>query len=168
MKKLVTSLALLHFLTLFSVMANAEQSKPHVTILHSGSTSNSGETFSYPSGTPKLTIAQLIFPVGAQILMHTHPAPLIVHIISGEITSELVPVPAVNNPSAGERIRRELQHHGELSVTDLKIAVIDAARASGDRPVTDTAFTTALSREKQRGGITESGGKLRISGSLYL
>ena len=88
MKKLVTSLALLHVLTLFSVMANAEQAKPHVTILHSGSTSNSGETFSYPPGTPKLTIAQLIFPVGAQIPMHTHPAPLIVHIISGEITSE--------------------------------------------------------------------------------
>ena len=88
MKKLVISLALLHFLTLFSVMANAKQTKPHETILHSGSISNSGETFSYPKGTPKLTIAQLIFPVGAQIPMHTHPAPLLVHIISGEITSE--------------------------------------------------------------------------------
>ena len=35
-----------------------------------------------------MTAAQVIFPVGAQLPMHTHPAPLIVHIISGEITSE--------------------------------------------------------------------------------
>ena len=35
-----------------------------------------------------MTIAQVIFPVGGQLPMHTHPAPLIVHIISGEVTSE--------------------------------------------------------------------------------
>ena len=88
MKKLVTSLAFLSFVSLFLGIANAEQAKPQVTILHSSSTSNAGEAFSYPSGTPKLTIAQVIFPVGAQLPMHTHPAPLIVHVISGELTSE--------------------------------------------------------------------------------
>ena len=76
------------FLTSFSGIVNAEQAKPQVTILHSSSTSNAGEAFSYPTGTPKLTIAQVIFPVGAQLPMHTHPAPLIVHVISGELTSE--------------------------------------------------------------------------------
>ena len=35
-----------------------------------------------------MTAAQVIFPVGAQLPMHTHPAPLIVHLISGELTSE--------------------------------------------------------------------------------
>jgi|TARA_Y200000002_G_C22260978_1_gene487884 quercetin dioxygenase-like cupin family protein len=88
MKKLVTSLAFLSFVSLFLGIANAEQAKPQVTILHSSSTSNAGEAFSYPTGTPKLTIAQVIFPVGAQLPMHTHPAPLIVHVISGELTSE--------------------------------------------------------------------------------
>ena len=88
MKKLVTSLAFLSFVSLFLGIANAEQAKPQITILHSGSTSNAGEAFSYPTGTPKLTIAQVIFPVGAQLPMHTHPAPLIVHVISGELTSE--------------------------------------------------------------------------------
>ena len=88
MKKLVTSLAFLSFVSLFLGVANAEQAKPQVTILHSSSTSNAGEAFSYPTGTPKLTIAQVIFPVGAQLPMHTHPAPLIVHVISGELTSE--------------------------------------------------------------------------------
>tara|TARA_E500000178_G_C16561221_1_gene547420 strand:+ start:144 stop:569 length:426 start_codon:yes stop_codon:yes gene_type:complete len=88
MKKLVTSLAFLSFVSLFLGIANAEQAKPQITILHSSSTSNAGEAFSYPTGTPKLTIAQVIFPVGAQLPMHTHPAPLIVHVISGELTSE--------------------------------------------------------------------------------
>ena len=88
MKKLVTSLAFLSFVSLFLGIANAQQAKPQVTILHSSSTSNAGEAFSYPTGTPKLTIAQVIFPVGAQLPMHTHPAPLIVHVISGELTSE--------------------------------------------------------------------------------
>ena len=88
MKKLVTSLAFISFVSLFLGIANAEQAKPQVTILHSSSTSNAGEAFSYPTGTPKLTIAQVIFPVGAQLPMHTHPAPLIVHVISGELTSE--------------------------------------------------------------------------------
>ena len=88
MKKLVTSLAFLSFVSLFLGIANAQQAKPQITILHSSSTSNAGEAFSYPTGTPKLTIAQVIFPVGAQLPMHTHPAPLIVHVISGELTSE--------------------------------------------------------------------------------
>ena len=88
MKNLIANFALLSLFTLFSSMANAEQAKPQVTVLHSSSTSNAGETFSYPTGTPKLTAAQVIFPVGAQLPMHTHPAPLIVHLISGELTSE--------------------------------------------------------------------------------
>ena len=88
MKNLMRNLALLSFLTLLSGVANADQVKPQVTILHSSSTSNAGEAFSYPTGTPKLTMAQVIFPVGAQLPMHTHPAPVIVHVISGELTSE--------------------------------------------------------------------------------
>ena len=61
MKNLIANFALLSLFTLFSSMANAEQTKPQVTVLHSSSTSNAGETFSYPSGTPKLTAAQVIF-----------------------------------------------------------------------------------------------------------
>ena len=87
-KKLTTNLALMSFLTLSSGIATAEQLKPQITLLHSSTTSSSGEAFSYPEGTPRLTLAQVILPKGGQLPMHTHPAPLIVHIMSGELTSE--------------------------------------------------------------------------------
>lgn len=73
---------------LFSA-AYAETKKPIVSILHAGTMSNAGEEFSYPTdGKAKLIMAQAIFPVGAVIPMHTHPSPVIVHIIAGELTSE--------------------------------------------------------------------------------
>lgn len=87
-KKLTTNLALMSFLTLSSGIASAEQLKPQITLLHSSTTSSSGEAFSYPEGTPKLTLAQVILPKGGQLPMHTHPVPLIVHVMSGELTSE--------------------------------------------------------------------------------
>jgi quercetin dioxygenase-like cupin family protein len=87
-KKLTTNLALMSFLILSSGIASAEQLKPQITLLHSSTTSSSGEAFSYPEGTPKLTLAQVILPKGGQLPMHTHPVPLIVHVMSGELTSE--------------------------------------------------------------------------------
>ena len=81
--------AFLSFLTLSSGMVSAEQVKPQITLLHSSTTSSeTGEAFSYPAGTPKLSLAQVIVPKGGQLPMHTHPAPLIVHVMSGELTSE--------------------------------------------------------------------------------
>ena len=81
--------AFLSFLTLSSGMVSAEQVKPQITLLHSSTTSSeTGEAFSYPAGTPKLFLAQVIVPKGGQLPMHTHPAPLIVHVMSGELTSE--------------------------------------------------------------------------------
>ena len=69
--------------------ASAEQQKPTVTVLHAGTMSNTGEEFSYPTnGKAKLIMAQAIFPVGAAIPMHTHPAPVMVHLLAGELTSE--------------------------------------------------------------------------------
>ena len=81
--------ALLSFLGLFAGIASAEQVKSQITLLHSSTTSTeTGEAFSYPAGTPKLSIAQVILPKGGQLPMHTHPAPLIVLVMSGELTSE--------------------------------------------------------------------------------
>ena len=81
--------AFLSFLTLSSGIVSAEQVKPQITLLHSSTTSSeTGEAFSYPAGTPKLSLAQVIVPKGRQLPMHTHPAPLIVHVMSGELTSE--------------------------------------------------------------------------------
>ena len=89
MKKLANTIALLTFLTLSSGIASAEQVKPQITLLHSSTTSSeTGEAFSYPAGTPKLSLAQVIVPKGGQLPMHTHPAPLIVLVMSGELTSE--------------------------------------------------------------------------------
>ena len=87
MNQLIKLLTVL-FVTLLSNVAIAKPLKPQVTVLHSSSKSNSGEAISYPKGTPKMTIAQVIFPVGGQLPLHTHPSPLLVHIISGEVTSE--------------------------------------------------------------------------------
>ena len=81
--------AFLSFLTLSSGIVSAEQVRPQITLLHSSTTSSeTGEAFSYPAGTPKLALAQVIVPKGGQLPMHTHPAPLIVHVMSGELTSE--------------------------------------------------------------------------------
>ena len=81
--------AFLSFLTLSSGMVSAEQVKPQITLLHSSTTSSeTGEAFSYTAGTPNLSLAQVIVPKGGQLPMHTHPAPLIVHVMSGELTSE--------------------------------------------------------------------------------
>ena len=88
MNKLIIKLFAILVLVVFSNVSIAKPLKPQVTILHSSSKSSAGESISYPKGTPKMTIAQVIFPVGGQLPMHTHPAPLIVHIISGEVTSE--------------------------------------------------------------------------------
>ena len=87
MSQLIKLLIVL-FVTILSNAAIAKPLKPQVTVLHSSSKSNSGEAISYPKGTPKMTIAQVIFPVGGQLPLHTHPSPLLVHIISGEVTSE--------------------------------------------------------------------------------
>ena len=35
-----------------------------------------------------MTLAQVILPKGGKLPMHTHPVPLIVHVMSGELTSE--------------------------------------------------------------------------------
>ena len=56
---------LLSFLALFAGIASAEQVKPQITLLHSSTTSTeTGEAFSYPAGTPKLSLAQVILPKG--------------------------------------------------------------------------------------------------------
>ena len=88
MNKLIIKLFAILVLVVFSNVSIAKPLKPQVTVLHSSSKSNAGEAITYAEGTPKMTIAQVIFPVGGQLPMHTHPAPLIVHIISGEVTSE--------------------------------------------------------------------------------
>tara|TARA_B100001057_G_C22308553_1_gene741151 strand:+ start:275 stop:550 length:276 start_codon:yes stop_codon:yes gene_type:complete len=75
-------------MVVFSNLSIAKQLKPQVTVLYSSSKSNAGEAISYPEVTSKMTIAQVIFPVGRQLPIHTHPAPLIVDIISDEVTSE--------------------------------------------------------------------------------
>ena len=88
MQNTMLSLAAFSIFALFSTVANAEQVKPQITLLHSSTTSSTGEALSYPSGTPKMTLAQVILPKGGKLPMHTHPVPLIVHVMSGELTSE--------------------------------------------------------------------------------
>ena len=88
MNKLIIKLFAILVMVVFSNVSIAKPLKPQVTVLHSSSKSNVGEALTYPKGIPKMTIAQVIFPVGAQLPTHTHPAPLIVHVMSGELTSE--------------------------------------------------------------------------------
>jgi quercetin dioxygenase-like cupin family protein len=88
MNQLIIKLFAILVMVVFSNVSIAKPLKPQVTVLHSSSKSSAGEAISYPKGTPKLTIAQVIFPVGGKLPKHTHPAPLIVHIMSGEVTSE--------------------------------------------------------------------------------
>ena len=78
MKNLILSLAFLSAFTISSNVVNAEQAKPQITLLHAATTSSAGEALSYPTGAPKLVVAQVILAKGGKLPMHTHPAPLIV------------------------------------------------------------------------------------------
>ena len=88
MRKLIIKLCAILVMVVFSNVSIAKQLKPQVTVLYSSSKSNAGEAITCTEGMPKMTFAQVIFPVGGQLPMHTHPAPLIINIISGEVTSE--------------------------------------------------------------------------------
>ena len=67
MNKLIIKLFAILVLVVFSNVSIAKPLKPQVTVLHSSSKSSAGESISYPKGTPKMTIAQVIFPVGGKI-----------------------------------------------------------------------------------------------------
>ena len=71
MNKLIIKFLGILVIVLFANVASSKQLKPQVTILHSSSKSSAGEAISYPKGTPKLTIAQVIFPVGGKLPKHT-------------------------------------------------------------------------------------------------
>ena len=88
MKKTLAVLPVLLLFSLYESPADAEPPKPSVTVLHAGTKSASGKKLSYPiDGPAKMILAQAIFPVGAVLPMHTHPSPLMVHVIAGELTS---------------------------------------------------------------------------------
>ena len=88
MKKTTTKLLISLFCFLGFTNANAEPQKPIITVLHAGTKSNTGMEFSYPTdGKAKLIFAQGIFPIGAILPMHTHPSPVVVHVLQGELTS---------------------------------------------------------------------------------
>ena len=88
MKKTIAKLLLSLFCFFGYTNANAEPQKPIITVLHAGTKSDSGMEFSYPTeGKAKLIFAQGIFPIGAVLPMHTHPSPVVVHVLQGELTS---------------------------------------------------------------------------------
>ena len=49
------------------------------------STGLSGKPFAYPQGEPELRLLRVEFPVGGQVPLHTHPAPLIAYVAQGQI-----------------------------------------------------------------------------------
>ena len=88
MKKIAAILPIVLLFIFWVSKGSAELPKPMVTLLHAGTESASGEKLSYPTDGPaKMVLAQAIFPVGAVLPMHTHPSPLMVHLIAGELTS---------------------------------------------------------------------------------
>ena len=89
MIKLIGKAPVVLFFVFCMNAVSEENLKPQVTILHSGTTSISGKALSYPAmGSPKMILAQVVFPIGAKLPMHTHPAPILVHVLAGELTSE--------------------------------------------------------------------------------
>ena len=49
------------------------------------STGLSGKPFAYPQGEPELRLLRVEFPVGGQVPLHTHPAPLSAYVVQGQI-----------------------------------------------------------------------------------
>ena len=62
--------------------AASTQDKTEVKVeeVFSGSKTLNGTALSYPEGTPELRLYRVEIPVGGKIPMHTHPAPMLVHV----------------------------------------------------------------------------------------
>ena len=58
------------------------QPSPGVVIhkVFSGTKTLNGSTLTYPEGTPELRLFRVEIPAGGKIPLHTHPAPLLVHV----------------------------------------------------------------------------------------
>lgn len=65
--------------------AAPSSSAPQIEPILIGSSGLSGETLAYPQGTAELRLVRVTLPAGAMVPLHTHPAPLIAYVASGEV-----------------------------------------------------------------------------------
>ncbi|QNI53894.1 cupin domain-containing protein [Synechococcus sp. BIOS-E4-1] len=57
-----------------------DKTEVKVEEVFSGSKTLNGTALSYPEGNPELRLYRVEIPVGGKIPMHTHPAPMLVHV----------------------------------------------------------------------------------------
>ena len=65
--------------------AASSSNAPQIEPILIGSSGLSGETLTYPEGTAELRLVRVTLPAGAIVPLHTHPAPLIAYVASGEV-----------------------------------------------------------------------------------
>ena len=65
-----------------SAAASADAASTEVTVkeVFSGTQTLNGTPLRYPEGKPELRLYQVKIPVGGRIPLHTHPAPMLVHV----------------------------------------------------------------------------------------
>ena len=65
-----------------SVAASADSASTEVTVkeVFSGKQTLNGTPLRYPEGNPELRLYRVEIPVGGRIPLHTHPAPMLVHV----------------------------------------------------------------------------------------
>ena len=67
-----------------SAAASADSASTEVTVkeVFSGTQTLNGTPLRYPEGNPELRLYRVEIPVGGRIPLHTHPAPMLVHVQS--------------------------------------------------------------------------------------
>ena len=70
---------------------NALDGYPPLDVLLQSQTTVIGQPFSYPEGTAEITVVIVTMQAGEQTPWHIHNAPLIAHILEGEITVDYGP-----------------------------------------------------------------------------
>ena len=67
-----------------SAAASADSASTEVTVkeVFSGKQTLNGTPLRYPEGNPELRLYRVEIPVGGRIPLHTHPAPMLVHVQS--------------------------------------------------------------------------------------
>ena len=65
-----------------SAAASADSASTEVTVkeVFSGTQTLNGTPLRYPEGNPELRLYRVEIPVGGRIPLHTHPAPMLVHV----------------------------------------------------------------------------------------
>ncbi len=117
---------------LAQAQAQAQDGYPPLDVLLQSGTTIIGQPFAYPEGTAQVTVAIVTMQPGERTAWHIHDAPLIAHILQGELTLDYGP-DGTRVVSTGDTFVEAFQsrHQGVNSGTEIVRILAVFAGAEG-------------------------------------